>query len=393
MAKNLLALSLGIAMSIGILLIAEGFFRLNRSFHFLEKNPVTYKSQASEPVLMNVLAQRFKQSKWSKTNIKSYLEVESKLPSDVKVDYSKKFGESGFGDIRYNWSILKPNIKYRSIVTLEKYQTLLYDITIEIDEKSRRKVEQNPTSKDQGILFFGDSFTYGEGVEDADTYPSQFAKLNPDFQIYNYGIGGSSPSHYLQEIEVFPEYRYVGTKMPSRNIGIYLIIDDTIERVIYRMGSIRSRPWIRELPYYDLDSKGRPRLMGNFKDNRQTLNLVYSFFAGSALLDFFNVDFPPDIRQSDLDFMAVIMKTYWDHLKKFMPMDRFIVVSYPESVINPLKYKKAFEKVGIEFWDLSQARISEISGQRDHIPWDRHPNEIAYYLLAEILTYKLKTTK
>ena len=37
-------------------------------------------------------------------------------------------------------------------------------------------------------LFFGDSFTFGHGLDDADTIPSRFEESEPDFRAVNYGV-------------------------------------------------------------------------------------------------------------------------------------------------------------------------------------------------------------
>lgn len=75
-----------------------------------------------------------------------------------------------------------------------------------------------------------------------------------------------------------------------------------------------------------------------------------------------------------------------------MNLERFVVFSYPGSRLDPEMYKAAFAKVGIEFWDFSQVDFGRITDGRSAYPWDYHPTPVGHYLLAELLTYKLKQT-
>ncbi|SFK29064.1 SGNH/GDSL hydrolase family protein [Methylocapsa palsarum] len=52
------------------------------------------------------------------------------------------------------------------------------------------------------IVFFGDSFTFGLGVNDQDTLPQQFANLlNAGQSVLNIGFSGYSPAQFLREEE------------------------------------------------------------------------------------------------------------------------------------------------------------------------------------------------
>jgi hypothetical protein len=83
--------------------------------------------------------------------------------------------------------------------------TLLYQVKYTIDEHGLR-VTSPPTNTHKAqsscLLFFGDSFTFGEGVNDAETMPYRVAvKTNQHYQIYNFGFLGYGPHQMLAQLQ------------------------------------------------------------------------------------------------------------------------------------------------------------------------------------------------
>ena len=92
------------------------------------------------------------------------------------------------------------NNAVRSVKATE--DTLVYDVTYSIDPTGLR-VSPDANAQPQGcILFFGGSYTFGEGVEDWEAMPFQVGeKTAGAFQIYNFGISGHGPHQMLAAIE------------------------------------------------------------------------------------------------------------------------------------------------------------------------------------------------
>ena len=55
--------------------------------------------------------------------------------------------------------------------------------------------------KDNNILIFGDSFTFGVGIEYENTYVGLLEKRLKDYSFYNFGVGSYSPSMHLYRLE------------------------------------------------------------------------------------------------------------------------------------------------------------------------------------------------
>ncbi|MGA7385265.1 MAG: SGNH/GDSL hydrolase family protein [Methylocella sp.] len=76
----------------------------------------------------------------------------------------------------------------------------VYSVDYTIDSnllRETRSAETGPT-----IVFFGDSFTFGEGLNDADTLPQLFAdSLGRKQRVLNLGFSGYGPQQFLAELQ------------------------------------------------------------------------------------------------------------------------------------------------------------------------------------------------
>ena len=78
------------------------------------------------------------------------------------------------------------NYQYRSFLGWRRYP--YSGETINIDDRGvRRTVDQTPNDAKKTIFFFGGSTTWGTGVSDEFTIPSQFASMTDDYRAVNYG--------------------------------------------------------------------------------------------------------------------------------------------------------------------------------------------------------------
>lgn len=77
---------------------------------------------------------------------------------------------------------------------------LIYDVNYTIDENLNRQVisaKSGPT-----VAFFGNSFTFGTGMEDKQTLPQVFADLyDRKIRVLNFGFPGYGPQQFLRALE------------------------------------------------------------------------------------------------------------------------------------------------------------------------------------------------
>jgi hypothetical protein len=82
--------------------------------------------------------------------------------------------------------------------------------TINIDENGFRKTHKTPEANPQKTAaFFGGSTMWGTGADDDSTIPSEFAKINPDYAVINFGEQGYT-AH--QSLNLFLAKYYEGYK-------------------------------------------------------------------------------------------------------------------------------------------------------------------------------------
>lgn len=77
---------------------------------------------------------------------------------------------------------------------------VIFDVDYTIDEHLNRKVVSAPDGP--AIAFFGDSFTFGFGLPDADTLPQAFADLTGRrIRVLNFGMIAYGPHQFLRALE------------------------------------------------------------------------------------------------------------------------------------------------------------------------------------------------
>lgn len=75
----------------------------------------------------------------------------------------------------------------------------IYRVHYRIDDDLLRHT--NSKSDGPTIAFFGDSFTFGDGIDDPDTLPQIFADKEPGFHVLNLGFSGYNPSQMLRALQ------------------------------------------------------------------------------------------------------------------------------------------------------------------------------------------------
>lgn len=114
--------------------------------------------------------------------------------------------------------------------------------------RETRSAETGPT-----IVFFGDSFTFGEGLNDADTLPQVFSDLLERKQrVLNLGFSGYGPQQFLAELQTG---RFDGVIGAQPRLFIFMTMAGHAERTACKPF------WVRLGPRYALEN-GQVALKG-----------------------------------------------------------------------------------------------------------------------------------
>jgi hypothetical protein len=280
-----------------------------------------------------------------------------------------------------------PSGHYRSSSRRKKDGSVIYDVFYTTDQFGRRLTPAaSPEARSRHLIFFGCSFTYGEGVQDTETIPAQAALGLTGYQPHNYGFHGHGTSHMLRKMQSQTLQHEVVEK---EGILVYLFLDFHISRVI---GSMR---WVagsgKLHPYYDLNARDQVAYEGSFVQGRPFLQRAYERFSKSALLGVFGIDFPPVIAERHIHLTARIIGEARDLYKEQFPLGEFYVVVFPSSLYGDNLIRELKDK------DIKILDYSKLFDRHDPKYFlaaeDRHPNALAYEIVARRLAHDLREAK
>ena len=118
------------------------------------------------------------------------------------------------------------------------------------------KAIENP---DACVLLFGDSFTFGVGVSDDDTYAAQIVTQSEGrVAAQNFAVGGWGPHQFLAGLQSGRFQQAVRCKPTD---AVFLMIPS----LIWRANGV-TNPWDTNGPRYRLDANGRPVREGKLGD-------------------------------------------------------------------------------------------------------------------------------
>ncbi len=258
---------------------------------------------------------------------------------------------------------------------------VVYDVTYTTDALSRRvSPVADPDGRSRHALFFGCSFTFGEGVEDDETLPSQFGREAPEYRPYNYGFCGYGPQAALSRLEQ-PSFRS-GVAEPE-GLAVFVYLAGHERRVVGSMRVVTQ--WGASMPSYDVDEDGRLGLEGSFRSSRPFRMKVFALLAESETLRLMGVDVPLRIGERDYERTARIIAAARDAYTKTF-RGRFVVVVYP-TTDRRLRILPHLRRLGVEVVDLSRLFDPEAPGLC--LPGDGHPSPHALRIVARILARRL----
>lgn len=128
-------------------------------------------------------------------------------------------------------------LKYHNCIKFEKYYYELkkncigkyrfkknFPITKIVTDEFGQRIGKNSSIKDKrkkNIFLFGDSFTYGVGLDYENTYAGLIENKKDDYNIYNFAVGSYSPSVYLYKLK-----KFINNKIFPNKIILFLDLTD-----------------------------------------------------------------------------------------------------------------------------------------------------------------------
>ncbi len=252
---------------------------------------------------------------------------------------------------------------------------LLYNVQYTIDQNGLRLgFNQSKKPPMNSVLFFGGSFTFGEGVNDNETMPYRFEEKGR-FKAFNFGFHGYGPHQMLATLENEMEKAIVSDTHPK--YAVYQAIPSHVDRCAGRAW------WDQSGPQYRLNEKGEAIYQGPFQNFLMSSfitvmtrsNVVRKRLSSSAKAT--------SIADIDL-FVNIVNKSKSLFEKRYG--GQFYVLLWPsdyrlyQAILSKLKTKQI---VVIKIEDI----LSDIEKYRIRFSYENHPNQLAH---DKIATYILK---
>ncbi len=269
----------------------------------------------------------------------------------------------------------KLDTKLNSCKTLGR--DTLYCAMYTIDGHGRRIMPPADTAS-KHLLFFGCSYTYGEGVNDDQSFAYQIALSKPQYQVYNYAYSGYGPQQMLALMQ------FSNWQSDIKHSQGYLIYNLLPEHVFRAAGSpYYLQGWGSTAPHYKLDGDSLV-YYANCYDWRPIYTGFHQFLGWSGLGSFVT-EFPDHYNEGDVELTtAILVEAQRRYLEQF-PHGKFVVAIPPVDgqEADFVKLATNLTKAGIVCWDMHEEMTY---GPPYIIPNDGHPNSEGHKELARLLT-------
>jgi hypothetical protein len=270
-----------------------------------------------------------------------------------------------------------------AVVQAAKYRASgpAYAVTYTIDAFGRRHTPHTaPAARPSKALFFGGSFTFGEGVEDAETLPAQFAKAAPDYAAINYGCKGYGPQHMWLQATA-QDFTAEGAQ--TRGVAFYVFIDHHLARLA---GSMQvTATWGANLPHVTGGPAGL-QYQGSFETSRPIRQLLYRAAMHLPSVDYLHLDWPPVGNRSTVKLLAQICAETRDALAARFEQFQFYVILFPGARLGP-RIQPALKAAGVEYLDFSGLFPLK---DEDCFLIDGHPSLEGHRRLAEAMAQRFQ---
>jgi len=276
-------------------------------------------------------------------------------------------------------------VPHRNVrVTARKFykSDLIYDVTYTIGANGLRITPPAPHANRGCVLFFGDSITFGEGVNDDENFPYRVGlQTAGDFAVHNFGFSGYGPHQMLAKLQVKRETS-IGC-LPTH--FIYFCIPEHVERVAGLAF------WDKHGPRFRLMSNGTVTRDGNF----DTAPAFFPFW--TALTDNFQAwqrlfGRNRSAKSADLDLLIAIIAEAARVTRKRYPESRFHMILWDGSDNDRVNaIERGSTAAGVMVHRLTRAIPDFRANHMNYVlsEHDLHPNARQHELLARYIAQSI----
>lgn len=292
-----------------------------------------------------------------------------------------------------------PNVSGKTISRSKRTGEIIYDVTYSTNENGWRKIPSSNANSKKCFLFFGDSFTYGEGLNDDETLPFFFGKEMKDYQIFNFGYHGYGPHQALALILSGEVERVLSDKKCESINALYESLIDHIRRA-------NGLAWWEQdnnknIPKFKIINNQVVWINAN-KNLKEKINLIHElsltkYGRTSYLLKMLDIQ-TYEFKQEYNELYFAILSTIENELKTRLNAS-FTLFLWDTSNLSKDLEKREFEAI-LKWLKNGQMQYFLMSQVADDYKDNRlkygihkddlHPNALANEKIAEFLATKIK---
>jgi hypothetical protein len=298
-------------------------------------------------------------------------------------EWSLRGGDYYVADAARGYAV-GPDVKKRVKKTLE--DKVIYDVVYSTNGQGLRiaphdvkETHQERSEVFQNVIFLGDSFIFGEGLNDEETIPYLFEELSGgQCRTYNFGFHGYGAQQMLRIIETGLLDKTVSNQQPM--VVVYGALLQHIERASGRM------IWDAKVPRYRLSPSGVAEFVGTFADDPNLEeNLKRSRSLSDPRAQLIAGLTGPARTQEDIKLFVQMVFQARDSLAK-KHQARFYVLVWPLGDKDASAVVSALQKGGIEVISTDQVfKEYPEPPEKYRIELDNHPTKLATERIARFL--------
>ncbi len=280
-----------------------------------------------------------------------------------------------------------PHQNSHSEVTLNLGTDIIYRVTYTFDAHGLRIAPPaEPSQCNRCVLFFGGSFTLGEGVADDEALPYQVGQQSR-CPVYNFGFHGYGPHHMLAAIEK-------GLLADTVDCRPQAVIYQAVLDHVSRAAGLSS--WGDDTPRYQATADGDVVHVGRFSDINGLADHIRAVFKQTHIYrQFFRNRIRAD--RDDVDRLIAIVAASEQKLKAMYPGVAFHILLWDNASGKKVKQElydllyAGLKRKGFKIHLVSQilSGYPQTRANYELSPLDNHPNARAYREMAVYIAHNI----
>jgi hypothetical protein len=242
------------------------------------------------------------------------------------------------------------------------------------------------------VLFFGDSFTFGQGLADHETLPYRVdQKLPQRYRTYNFGVNGYGPHQMLSALHHGRVEDAVECDPTEVSHAFYQGITDHVSRSAGLMW------WEARGPRYGLTQDGGVTLDGRLDDKGDYRSpyqwIISQVFKSMILVSALQGKYVHKYSPEDVDLYVSILNESRRAVRSHFPAAEFHILWWDEDNLDNQTIRNEFKERNITVHLMSDILpnygADDVNQQYRLHERDMHPNAVAVELIAQYVLRKI----